>query len=335
LVVDAAANRKRKMLEQKAIAKDLNGPLATMDFRQLLFLQAAEFAGGYRPAEDIFRGDVSKLSEGTLSVQIRALEASIGVELFTASGRGRKLTYAGEIFLRDIQQIIEQTKNAISNAQDVQLSNKERLKVGFTPSAVYGPMPILLRSYRNMYTNVEVILEEIHTTNQGQALRDRTIDVGFARSPEYDRSLAGLLLREEDFRVVLPETHHLAKQESIELSDLSDQDIIMLSQSASPSLFGLVMYIFMKAEIEPRVKQITNHIQTMVALVAQGWGVALVPESVEALQIPGARYLPLVTDTQSTLELKWWRYSNPSAVPRTLADFIELTRQWKEKERHS
>jgi len=119
------------------------------------------------------------------------------------------------------------------------------------------------------------------------------VDLAFLRPPVRDPDLRLKVLRREPLVVVLPEDHPLAGLGEVPLPDLRAEPFItFLSQHRSVT-FDAVFDACLAAGFEPEVRQEVAETSTLVALVASGLGVALVPESVQHLRVTGAVYRPL------------------------------------------
>lgn len=93
--------------------------------------------------------------------------------------------------------------------------------------------------------------------------------------------------------VALPETHHLNECEEVGLHEILKEPLILPPKRTRPCTFGLVMRFFEAVGAQPDIVQEATEKQTIVAMVAAGMGVALVPEWVAMLRVRGVVYKPL------------------------------------------
>jgi DNA-binding transcriptional LysR family regulator len=138
---------------------------------------------------------------------------------------------------------------------------------------------------------------EMLTPNQVSALLDGTLDLAFLRPPVRSRDIDVRVLRREPLIAVLPEYHSLASRAKVKLADLREEPFISYPSHSRSVVYEAVIEACQESGFVPRHVQEVGETSTLVSFVAAGLGVALVPASVQHLQITGARYLPLAGNT--------------------------------------
>ncbi|HEX9988071.1 MAG TPA: LysR family substrate-binding domain-containing protein [Chloroflexia bacterium] len=331
---EASGRNEEKRPEEERIKEYLqDGSFLDLNLRDLLMLHIVDLERGQNLAAEHFKS--FGLNQTGLSRNIKRLSKALNIPLTAKAKHGSRveLTRAGKELARNAHMILAPTADLVSRARALHEGKKQQLRIGFSPSAIHGPMSDLLKKYRQEHSEgeaeVELILEELHTAKQISALHDCVIDIGFLRSPKHEYSIETLILQDEQFCVALHKDKDcdLTSRRRIELADLKDKVIVMVSEAASPGFHGRIIDIFMRAGIKPKRVQMVNQIQTMIGLVNHEWGVALVPEGSKVLGLPNVIYLPLEAETTSTLELAWLRGDQPPVVE----DFISVARNWKKK----
>ena len=124
-------------------------------------------------------------------------------------------------------------------------------------------------------------------------LVEHRLDVGFLRGPVDEPSLTIQTLIEDPLAAVVCDDHALAAQERIAPTALADQPIVLWTRTAAPTTYADVIELFRKHHIEPQVVDESPRIQTILALVASGAGIALLPTSFINLNRKGVRFIPL------------------------------------------
>ena len=224
------------------------------------------------------------LSQPPVSLQIRQLEEALGVQLLQRDRRGVAVTPAGEAFLVEARAVLRAMDRAAEVAHRTAAGELGRLVVGFVGSSMYGAVPELLRAFRTAHPGVELVLRDLGTAAQAEALESGDIDVGFLRPPVTAPDLVIEPFLREELIAVLPEDHVLATGGgSVPLRRLRDERFVLLSRASAPGLHESVVSSLTRAGRAPDVVQEADELQTVVGLVAAGLGISLVPASVRAL----------------------------------------------------
>lgn len=235
------------------------------------------------------------MAQPPLSQQIRHLEAELGVTLLRRSTRRVDLTPAGEVYLERVREVLAAVDAAGEEAQRVDAGLEGRLAVGCVGSATYSLLPALARALREELPGIDFTFRgEMLVPDQVEALRAGALDLALLRTPlEDDTGLEVHHLRRERLLVALPDGHRLAGRERVRMADLREEDFIVHAGSRRSVMYGLVVGLCQSAGFNPRVHHEVAETSTLVTFVAAGLGVAVVPEPVAELGVPGAMYRPL------------------------------------------
>lgn len=244
-----------------------------MDIKRIRnFVMLAE-AGSFRRASERLH-----LAQPALTVSIQKLEAELGARLFDRGPAGVTLTVAGEAVLREAKRLLFFEGQVIAAAHDAVSGTGGTLRIGFVGTTTFGMLQRLLPAYRASYPAVELKLQEAPSVSIIEQLEHGTLDLGLVRTPVMVSTSATLLpLERERLIVALPPGHFLAKRDAIRLKDLAGEAFLMYAQGAASSLRSLVMGACQRAGFVPRISQEATQVQTLLALVESGLGVAFVP----------------------------------------------------------
>jgi len=296
-----------------------------MELRHLrYFVAVAEEKHMTRAAERL------GIQQPPLSMQIRALEQELDAQLFRRQPRGVELTEAGQAFLEQARNILDQVDRAVATTRRTARGEEGRVVVGFTSSAPFHPfVPRVLRAFRDAAPLVSVVLEESGSSELVQGLRNEEIDAAFIRSPV--ANVVGLTVRpllEEQMLVALPTGHIFARRSSfsrsvlLPLSELANETFVLYKRPGGPGLYDTIIAACKAAGFSPRVGQEAPRIISTLNLVAAGIGVSIVPASLQRLQMDGIIYRKLedMPQLRAPLILACRRGENAAAVQR----FIDL-----------
>jgi DNA-binding transcriptional LysR family regulator len=246
-----------------------------MELRQIRsFLSIAETLHFGRTAELIH------LSQPALSLQIRALEAEVGVRLLERNRRKTTLTPAGRAFRDAAIAGVAQLDRAIRNARLAADGKLGLLRIGFISTAGSELLPNIIRAFRELNPEVEFSLRNILTAEQIRMLESGTLDIGFLRLPIGGHTqLEVVTVHREPFVLVVPASHPLAERKKVRLSEVAGQDFVMYDRTHAPGFHDLVFGILRNAGIVPNVRQTAGEMPTLISLVAAGMGISILPES--------------------------------------------------------
>jgi DNA-binding transcriptional LysR family regulator len=249
------------------------------------------------------------MSQPPLSMQIQALERSLGVQLLVRTQRQVSLTRAGEAFLRESVQILARLEAAGRLAQRVSRGEVGELAVGFVSMADYNILPPLLREFRQRAPEVRLTLHESTTDRQLEALVQGQLDVGFVLPPVQDVRLAYRPAHREPLLAALPARHPLAKRRGpVPMARLADQPFILFPRELATGLYDHIVGLCRTAGFSPRVEQEAVQMQTILSLVSADMGVALIPASLVHLGRTGVTYKPLrETSPVTEIGIAWRR----------------------------
>ncbi|MBC9879911.1 LysR family transcriptional regulator [Bradyrhizobium sp. INPA01-394B] len=247
-------------------------------------------------AEELHYGKAAArlhMAPSALSRHIRMLEEELDVRLFSRTTRSVVLTRAGTVFLDEAKDILQRTKSAQRSVQEAARDEGEILRIGALDSAAAGFLPEVLYAFRQEQGRVKIQLEEATTSRQLQGLMTGRLDIGFLRPPVKEPDLQWEYLTRERLLVALPQSHDLHEREEVGLHEILNEPLILPPKRTRPCTFGLIMRFFDAVGAHPNIVQEATEKQTIVAMVAAGMGVALVPEWVAMLRVRGVVYKPL------------------------------------------
>ncbi|MCC5668690.1 LysR family transcriptional regulator [Nostoc sp. CHAB 5784] len=290
-----------------------------MELRHLrYFIAVAEELHFSRAAERLH------IAQPPLSQQIQQLEAQLGVELFQRKTKRQvQLTEAGQVFLQEAYQLLAQLQKAIELIQKTGRGEKGQLRIGFTSLVTYDLLPVILRRFREQFPEVELILQELTTTQQEQALQERCIHVGFAHPPLEDNTLNQECIQREALIVAMLETHPLAEQEKISVRSLVNENFIMFPRHLGPGLYDQIVSLCQQGNFSPKVTQEAIQMQTIIGLVSAGMGIAIAPSSLQNLQRGGVVYRAVEEKTPLVETAIVWQQQDMTPV---LREFLQVVR---------
>lgn len=289
-----------------------------MDLRQLrYFVTVARTRHFGRAAEELH------IAQSPLSQAIRQLESHLGTPLFERTTRRVDLTAAGEALLPEAVRILESVSAARDQVSRVAAGDLGALRIGATGLATYRHVPDLVRRLSAALPGLALSFRtEMLTPDLEAALTDHRIDLAVLRPPVRDEGLRTHVLARERLVLAVPAAVPTTG-DAVDLADLADADFVVYA--APGSVVGAAADRACRAAgFVARHTHEAGQTSTVLALVAAGLGVALLPESVLAVTVEGVRYRPLAGTEVTTDVALAWRADDPSpALARTLAVLLE------------
>jgi DNA-binding transcriptional LysR family regulator len=254
-------------------------------------------------------------AQPALSQQIRKLETELEVQLLYRTKRTVQLTDAGRVFLEEARHVLDAADRAERAAQEARIGERGRLAIGFIPGVAGDLLPDLVLSYRARHPQVDVVLRELVTTDQIDALLSGQIQVGLLLALS-DGRLETKILRRQPFVVALPAGHRYARRRTVRLRDLASDRWITPPPERSTVLFAACA----QEGFTPLIAQHASEHEARLALVASGLGVCLVAGPGRPVESRHLIYKPIARPELTTDVVAAWRKDMPSPLVRGFLD---------------
>jgi len=273
-------------------------------------------------AEELHFGKAANrlgISQPPLSQQILALEREIGARLFERSNRRVELTEAGRLFLKEAADILSKVDNAVTLAERVHRGQIGEVRIGFFGSAPFvDEFQQLVFDFRREHPSVNLVLQEMPTYQQIDAILDGHLDLGFVRPLQpKPASIQSVEISRERLMAVMRSDHPLASgPPEISVSDLANEPLVLYARSIGSGLYQKVADLCRDAGFSPNVAQEANATPTMMGLVAAGIGISILPASLERLSFDGLSFRPLQDPKAQTAVWLAKRWDDRSTLVR-------------------
>lgn len=268
-------------------------------------------------AEELHFGRAAErlcMSQPPLSRQIQLLEHALGVQLFERTSRSVRLTVAGQVFLGDARRLLNLAKQAAATAQRTSKGEAGRVTIGFTSVMGFDLVPNLIAAAQRALPEIDVVLKEMVTVAQLDALENNTIDLGFMRPLAGRHTLSHQIVAREPLMVALPVDHPLTARSRIELHDMDGLPFVMYTPTQGKYYYSMITGLFVSTGVVPNYIQYLDHVHTVVGLVRSGLGVSIVPASAAQLRFENVVFRPMWRDDVFSESRMTWRpdHHNPA-----------------------
>lgn len=278
------------------------------------FIAVAEEGSLTRAAERLF------VSQPALTKQIKQLETQLGVRLFTRSRVGMTLTEPGEalaervpILLADWNQALQETRRSARQAARV-------LRIGFLASAANEATQGIIADFARRRPGWRVNMRQAAWSDPTAGLADGDVDAALLRLPFPGQdTLRVEVLFTEPRWVALPTAHPLAIHEQIPFRDLWDEPFV-----AAPAETGWWRDYWLATDERDghpvRIGAVTDQPDEWLGAIANGYGIALTPESSTRFYArPGVTYRPVIGVSASQVGVAWAASDDTNPV---IQDFV-------------
>jgi len=260
-------------------------------------------------------------TQSAISQQIAALERAVGQRLVERPGGPRPvaLTEAGALLLRHADSIVAQLDAAEADMAALAEGAAGPLRVGIFQSVGARILPGLLRRFREAWPRIEVrVREETTAADLVRLLEHGELDLAFADLPLPEGPFEWNEILRDPYVLVVPKTDPLAERESAPpLRELAGRPLVTWRQLGEPETF-----------LRGRVPDLnvvfrSDDNGTLMGLVAEGLGYAVVPQLVVNPRNPAYVALPFGNRVPPRqLAIVWHRDRHRSAAAEA---FIELS----------
>jgi DNA-binding transcriptional LysR family regulator len=272
-----------------------------MEFRHLRYFVVL--------AEELHFGRAARrlnISQPPLSFNIKQLETSLGVELFSRNSHGVRLTPAGEAFRKSALRVLAEASAAAVQAREVAAGVSSRVRIGFVGSMLFRGLPEHLAEFQAGQPQVQLELTELNSAEQLDALSRGALELGFVHTDRIPASLKHALYMSEPFVCCLPAGHPAACGKALQPDLLKDAPLVLFSRAASPDYYERVVSLCGLIGWDPLVRHEVRHWLSVIALVRKGMGVALVPRALMASGVTDVVFQPLpASSVRSEVHLVW------------------------------
>ena len=262
--------------------------------RQLrYFVEIAECGSFSAAAERLF------IAQSALSRQIKDMENRLQTPLFERTARQPRLTAAGQAFLPRARSLLSELLKASEMATQVGNGQLGTLRLSHSSTVpMSGRVLGGISAYLEQQTDVSMDIVKLSSEAQLQELAEGRLDVGLLRLPVL-RQREGVQIIEpyrERLLLAVPPGHALARntpEQGIGLGQLKELPFISIPHPQRGGLSYLSAELCMRQGFFPKAARVVSRKTTQLQLIQAGFGIALLPESMQDIAPPDIHFLPL------------------------------------------
>jgi LysR family transcriptional regulator, benzoate and cis,cis-muconate-responsive activator of ben and cat genes len=289
-----------------------------MELRQLrYFVAVAEETNISRASQKLF------LTQPALSRQIKALEEEIGQCLLERKAHSISLTPAGEALLREARELLQHADQVLERVRAA--GQSVRLRVGYAPSLATGLLSAAVENFAQKHPHARVDLFDLSTKEMLAGLENDTLDVALTVGSDRDgHGLKWTPLVRVNWQLAVNRNHPLARRSSVTPEEVARGPLLVFCQRDYPEYWEIIIGWLREHRQRPAIAGEYDGVNSLLAAVESGLGIALVSTSAARLAPERVRLKPLSGAPKSLCIAAGYRVGREAEKP--LAVFIEELR---------
>jgi len=214
------------------------------------------------------------ISQSSLSKHIQAVEKELGVALFDRSTRNVVISEFGKILLPYAEQLCEINDDIQGSVYDFINKEKKQLLIASIPVMAQYDITGIIAKFQKDHPAIKLIVSENEGTDIPKMLEDGSCEVAFTRKfPNEPSRFEYLTYRSDMLCAILPKSHPLAKNETLSLAQLKNENFLFLDKKTL--IYGYCFNACIDAGFTPNVTYTGHRPENILDLTAQGAGVSL------------------------------------------------------------
>jgi len=202
-----------------------------IDFRHLeTFSRVAELKSFSKAANDLF------LTQPTVSGHILSLEQSLSLRLFDRTGKGIRLTKAGEVFLKYASKILSFRKDLLNALSEFSQGIRGELSLGASTIPGEYLLPKLMGNFKKDHPHFIISLKIANTKEIVQYVLQDNIELGIIGAKLNHSSLHYEKFEEDEIIVVAPSDHPLIRKRRVTLEELFNEPWIIREEGSGTQI---------------------------------------------------------------------------------------------------
>ncbi|WP_190123363.1 transcriptional regulator CynR [Streptomyces inusitatus] len=245
-----------------------------LELRHLRYLLAVAEHGNFtRAAEDL------RISQPTLSQQIKQLERAVGVQLLDRTGRSVRLTDAGETYVQYARRALRDLAAAERAVLDVADLSRGSLRLAVTPTFTAYLIGPLIAELHTRHPGITLDVEEMTQDRVEAGLLADELDIGIAFAGSHLPGITATALFTETLSLVVgahrPEA---AAERALPVAEVADRELALLSGDFATR--GHTDAYFARHRVTPRIMVEANSIQALIEIVRRTPLATVLPDAV-------------------------------------------------------
>ena len=258
-----------------------------------------------------------------LSRQIKTLEDELGVKLFIRKNRSLEITEAGSELLICTEEFFDKKNKIADRVKKAAALSNEKIRIGYMHVMLTGILPDIIHGYTEEHKNVNIFLDSFTSKEIFENLLNESIDIGFSLTfgNEAPENLYVESLNTSKIYIALLKNHPLAKNKSLTLEEIAEENIIFLPHEMYAYTFPDSKNYF---EEDSKFFKNFTYAQNMfnaISLVKVGVGITPVAKDFSFHSLEDLAFIPLLGTSNMNFSIAW-RKNEESLHTKNLVKYI-------------
>ncbi len=244
------------------------------------------------------------MAQPALSQSIARLEKKLGVALFVRSRRGAAPTDAAHLIYDDLKKGSFYFDQIYAKVKIAKSGFSGNLNIGIVSSALFNILPTALRKLKEAAPQLHISLLELSNEEQVRQIHEGKLDIALVHSPvNLEGRVHQLTVCREKLIAAIPENTDTFRKNSITLEEIARHGLVLYPAAQLPVLHTDIINAFTDLGLQVRVNQYANRTLTVLACVAAGLGVGLLPNWIRSIGFEGVRFCDVADGALPDLDL--------------------------------
>lgn len=263
------------------------------------------------------------ITQPTLSHAIATLEEEVQVPLFVKQGRNIVLTSQGREFYATVQSSLAILDKGVERLQKKHL-NKPIINLTLLRVLGRKAVPNLVREFIEKHPESEIIFDFHNDSGMSSDLIEGVVkdkyDLAFCSKLNHFPTISYIPVFSQDLVLIVPKKHPLSELETVTVADTLDYPQVWFSKRSG--LRPVIEEVFANEKEAPQLSFEVSEDETVAGLVAQGFGLAIIPRldflnSIDNIDI-------IEIESLKKARIYYAAYRNDKLLSAEVRDFIDF-----------
>lgn len=216
------------------------------------------------------------VSQPALSMQIKKLEETLGVEIFERDKQNFLITPVGAEIIKKAEIILQESEEIKMIAKNSKDPHKGEIRIGAFPTVASYFLPNFVKNIHKKFPHLKIFLIEAKSDELIAKLKNGELDFCLLAMPIADENLIGEKIFSEKFLLATPKGHPFSKKSKIQIKELKNHELMLLEDGHCLRDQALEICSMVRAYENQDFR--ATSLETLRQMVANGTGITLIPE---------------------------------------------------------